>query len=186
MKPIAFWQRSVALGIVACAMLGLSACATRQPEKPVTGDTGLMNAAPPAPSRGADVAAASPSSAGSATDAAARSGRSAPSDMSVYFEFDSSALSDRDRNVVQRHAQYLGSQRRPVRLEGNADERGSREYNIALGQRRADAVRQLLTLQGTSPDTVEAVSYGEERPRCTDDTEQCWSTNRRVDFVYSR
>jgi peptidoglycan-associated lipoprotein len=176
--------RTVALALVAAATL--AACATRQPDKTATGDAAAAASATP-PARAADVAAAAPSPPARSTDAdAARARATLPGEASVYFEFDSSALDDRARSIVQQHARYVGSERRPIRLEGNADERGSREYNIALGQRRAEAVRRALTLQGTNPSSVEAISYGEERPRCTDDTEPCWSQNRRVDFVYSR
>jgi outer membrane protein OmpA-like peptidoglycan-associated protein len=70
-----------------------------------------------------------------------------------------------------------------VRLEGNADDRGSREYNLALGQRRAEAVRQAMVLSGVRADALEAISYGEERPRCTDQVEDCRATNRRVDIL---
>ncbi|HZM44745.1 MAG TPA: OmpA family protein, partial [Burkholderiales bacterium] len=67
---------------------------------------------------------------------------------------------------------------------GNADDRGSREYNLALGQRRADAVRQMMQLLGAKPDQVETVSFGEEKPRCNEAAESCWSQNRRGDIVY--
>jgi peptidoglycan-associated lipoprotein len=70
-----------------------------------------------------------------------------------------------------------------VRLEGNADDRGSREYNLALGQRRAEAVKQAMVLSGVRSDALEAISYGEERPRCTDQAEECRATNRRVDIL---
>jgi peptidoglycan-associated lipoprotein len=109
-----------------------------------------------------------------------------PGERSVYFEFDSSTLSEPGRQLVQQHGDYLSADRQPLRVEGNADERGSREYNIALGQRRAEAVRQMLVLRGVNGDSVEAVSNGEERPRCGEHTEACFAQNRRADFVYSR
>ena len=83
------------------------------------------------------------------------------------------------------HARYL--QQNPstrIRVEGNADERGSREYNIALGQRRSEAVKQMMQLLGVRPNQVEPVSFGEEKPRCTEAAESCWSQNRRGDIVY--
>jgi peptidoglycan-associated lipoprotein len=66
-----------------------------------------------------------------------------------------------------------------MRVEGNADDRGSREYNLALGQRRADAVKQMMQILGVKPDQVETVSFGEEKPRCSEAAESCWSQNRR-------
>jgi peptidoglycan-associated lipoprotein len=86
---------------------------------------------------------------------------------------------------VTAHARYL--QQNPaakMRVEGNADDRGSREYNLALGQRRADAVKQMLQLSGAQAAQVESVSFGEEKPRCTEAAESCWSQNRRGDIVY--
>jgi peptidoglycan-associated lipoprotein len=109
-----------------------------------------------------------------------------PGASSVYFDFDSTSLSGDARSVVQQHGDYLATHRQPIRLEGNADERGSREYNLALGQQRAEAVRKALTLRGLPADGVEAISYGEERPRCQEATEACFASNRRVDFIYPR
>jgi peptidoglycan-associated lipoprotein len=170
---------------VACATLALAACATQQPAPDAASAT-----PPPAPTaaRGADAAPA-PSSSAAGRDAASSSTSAtaaAPRDTSVFFEFDSSMLTSEGRAIAQQHAEWLAGHRQGVRLEGNADERGSREYNIALGQRRAEAVRQVLALRGLPADSVEAVSYGEERPRCTEDTEACFAANRRVDFVYRR
>ena len=107
------------------------------------------------------------------------------SKRSVFFDYDSNLIKDEFKPVVTAHARYL--QQNPpakMRVEGNADERGSREYNLALGQRRADAVKQMLQLLGARADQVESVSFGEEKPRCTDATEACWSQNRRGDIVY--
>ena len=173
------------LTLVAACALALSACATRQPEAtpPDSSAAPVPEAASPRPDTGSAPPAPAPSASAAAT---ASSRRTAPGDMSVFFEFDSSALSDRGRDIVTRHGDYLAAERRPIRIEGNADERGSREYNIALGQRRAETVRQMLLLRGVGGDRVEAVSYGEERPRCTTQSEDCFAENRRADFVYQR
>ena len=107
------------------------------------------------------------------------------SKRSVFFDYDSNLIKDEFKPVVTAHARYL--QQNPaakMRVEGNADERGSREYNLALGQRRADAVKQMMQLLGARADQVESVSFGEEKPRCTEATESCWSQNRRGDIVY--
>lgn len=104
---------------------------------------------------------------------------------SVYYPFDVSAVQEADKPVVLAHAKYLGEHPdRKVRVEGNADERGSNEYNLALGQRRADSVKKMLVLGGAKADQIETVSYGEEKPRCTDHNEACWSQNRRSDIKY--
>ena len=104
---------------------------------------------------------------------------------SVFFDYDSDLIKDEFKPVVSAHARYL--QQYPaakMRIEGNADDRGSREYNLALGQRRADAVRQMMQLLGTKPGQVETVSFGEEKPRCATPDENCWSQNRRGDIAY--
>jgi peptidoglycan-associated lipoprotein len=104
---------------------------------------------------------------------------------SVYYPFDVSAVQEADKPVVQAHAKYLSEHPdRKVRVEGNADERGSNEYNLALGQRRADSVKKMLVLGGAKAGQIETVSYGEEKPRCTDHNEACWSQNRRSDIKY--
>ena len=104
---------------------------------------------------------------------------------SVYFDFDSNLVKDEFRPLVTAHARYL--QQNPgtkMRIEGNADERGSREYNIALGQRRSEAVKQMMQLLGARPDQIESVSFGEEKPRATGHDEASWAENRRADIVY--
>ena len=89
--------------------------------------------------------------------------------------------------VVQANARYAGEQRvSKITIEGNTDERGSREYNLALGQRRADAVKQRMTLLGVPAQQIETVSFGEEKPRAQADNEQAYAENRRADIVYGR
>lgn len=110
----------------------------------------------------------------------------APGENSVYFPFDVDSVQAADRATVQAHGKYLSQHRgMKVRLEGNADERGSSEYNLGLGQRRANNVKKLLVLSGAKESQITTVSYGEEKPRCSAHEESCWSQNRRVDFVYS-
>lgn len=101
-----------------------------------------------------------------------------------YFEFDSAVLLPEARAALIAHSEYLRSATRSVRLEGHADERGTREYNMALGERRANAVRDFLVLQGVSSSRIETVSYGEERPAVTGSGESSWSKNRRVELSY--
>jgi peptidoglycan-associated lipoprotein len=107
------------------------------------------------------------------------------SKKSVFFDFDSFTVKSEYQPVVEAHGKYLGSTRnRRVVVEGNTDERGSREYNLALGQRRADAVKQRLMLLGATDTQVESVSFGEERPRSQGSNEEAWAQNRRADIVY--
>lgn len=103
----------------------------------------------------------------------------------VYFEYDSAEVAAEDRETVAAHAKLLAANPGVmVTLEGHADERGSREYNIGLGDRRAHAVRKLLELQGASANQVRSVSYGEERPATEGHEELAWRLNRRVELVY--
>lgn len=101
-----------------------------------------------------------------------------------YFEFDSAVLKPEARAALIAHAEYIRNNAASVRLEGHADERGSREYNMALGERRANSVRDFLVLQGVSSSAIETVSYGEERPAQTGSSEFAWSKNRRVELKY--
>ena len=104
----------------------------------------------------------------------------------VYFDFDQDALRPEFQAVVACHAKYL--QDRPssrMSLEGNADERGSREYNQGLGERRGNAVSSAVQANGGAGGQITVVSYGEERPTCTESTEECWAKNRRVEIVYT-
>jgi len=104
---------------------------------------------------------------------------------SVYFPFDVDAIQDADKATVQAHGAYLASHPdRKVRVEGNADERGSSEYNLALGQRRANNTKKALLLAGAKPAQVETVSYGEERPQAVGHDEAAWAQNRRADITY--
>jgi len=103
----------------------------------------------------------------------------------IYFEYDSAKLSSESIAILEVHGNFLASNGEvSVRLEGHTDERGSREYNIALGDRRAQSVRRVLLFQGASSDQVETVSYGEEEPAVSGHDEAAWSKNRRVELIY--
>jgi len=107
------------------------------------------------------------------------------SKRSVYFEFDEYVVNDKYKSMVLSHARYLRENSNlNIRVQGNADERGSREYNLALGQRRADSVKRVMTLSGTPDSQIESVSYGEEKPRAVGHNEASWTENRRVDIRY--
>jgi len=104
---------------------------------------------------------------------------------STYYPFDVSVVQEADKPAVQAHAKYLSEHpNRTVRLEGNCDERGSNEYNLGLGNRRANGVKQMLLLGGARESQIQTVSYGEEKPRCSDHNEACWKQNRRTDIKY--
>ena len=104
----------------------------------------------------------------------------------IYFEFDSAKLSSESIQILETHGSFIaGNGTVSVRLEGHADERGSREYNIALGDRRAQSVRRVLLFQGASSDQLDTVSYGEEQPAVLGHTEEAWSKNRRVELIYT-
>ena len=107
------------------------------------------------------------------------------SKRSVYFELDSNIVKEEFKPLVAAHARYLQQNRgQKMTVQGNADERGSREYNLALGQRRADAVKQMMQLLGAQSEQIETVSFGEEKPKSTGHDEASWSENRRADLAY--
>ncbi len=108
------------------------------------------------------------------------------SKRSVFYDYDKYDVKDEYRPMLQAHGKYLAEHSGTKMLvQGNCDERGSREYNIALGQQRADGVKRMLVLMGATESQVESVSLGEEKPRCTDHAEGCWSQNRRSDVLYN-
>ncbi len=106
-------------------------------------------------------------------------------DKSIYFDYDSYAVKDQYHGTVESNGRYLQSHRnRRVIVQGNTDERGGSEYNLALGQKRAEAVRKQLTLVGVPESQIEAVSLGKEKPKATGHDDSAWAENRRADFVY--
>ncbi|MDH5786386.1 MAG: peptidoglycan-associated lipoprotein Pal [Chromatiales bacterium] len=103
-----------------------------------------------------------------------------------YFEFNSAELSAEDRDALATHARFLNSRRDvALILEGHADERGSREYNLALGERRAKVIERVLSLQGVTIDQIQVISFGEERPDAHGHDEESWRLNRRVKLLYT-
>jgi peptidoglycan-associated lipoprotein len=118
--------------------------------------------------------------------AALKDPRSPLSKRSVYFELDSYVVKEEFQSLLASHAKFLAANpKMKMMIQGNADERGSREYNLALGQKRADAVRKALQLLGVRDEQTESVSVGEEKPTCSEQTEACWGQNRRGDMLYS-
>jgi peptidoglycan-associated lipoprotein len=170
-------MKKIILSIVLVNLL--AACASEKPKEAVSEPAPAPAAAAPA------TAAAEPAQTTTAADAAAAAAAAIPEVRSAYFPFDVDTVQDSDRAAIQANGAYLGKNKNiKVRVEGNADERGSTEYNLALGQRRANNVKKLLVLSGAQASQIETVSYGEEKPRCVEHNESCWSQNRRADIVY--
>ncbi|MBT8047554.1 MAG: peptidoglycan-associated lipoprotein Pal [Xanthomonadales bacterium] len=104
----------------------------------------------------------------------------------IYFDFDKSSVRSEYRGIVSAHAAYAAAHSSArITLEGHADERGTREYNLGLGERRGNSVSGLMSAQGGRGSQLTVVSYGEERPTCRVSDEECWSMNRRVEIVYT-
>jgi peptidoglycan-associated lipoprotein len=177
----------------------LAACASEKPKEAVApAKAAPVAAAPATPSAAAPAAAApeaapvaaAPEVAEPATGAGAEvdplnDPNSILSKRSTHYPFDVSVVQEEDKPLVIAHATYLSEHpERNVRLEGNCDERGSNEYNLALGQRRADGVKKMLILGGVKTSQIKTVSYGEERPKATGHNEAAWKQNRRTDIVY--
>ncbi len=133
---------------------------------------------------------------GGASNAGAGAGRSGASALKdpnnilsqreIFFEYDSFVVPEKYKRLIEAQANYLTANRNAkVTLHGHADERGSREYNIALGQKRSDAVKQMMTLLGVQEIQIETVSFGEEKPKNLGHDEASWAENRRVDIVHA-
>jgi len=164
---------------VLCALL--AACASTSEQSPA----GVEDRKPGAEARG--VEAGGPSGVG-LTDAqrAALTDPSSPlSKRSIFYDFDKYDVKAEYRPLVEAHGKFLRENPgMKVLIQGNTDERGSREYNIALGQRRSDGVKRMLLLLGAREDQVESVSLGEEKPRAAGSSEDAWTQNRRSDILY--
>ncbi|HJS76682.1 MAG TPA: peptidoglycan-associated lipoprotein Pal [Burkholderiales bacterium] len=174
---------SFAVLAVAAALYG---CATTESQ-----DSSTSAGTPSSGKPSASTSTGSPSGGQVGSRSATTSGPGAASGMqgpdmkrSVYYEFDKYDVKPEYRALVESHARWLkANPQAKLVIEGNADERGSREYNVALGQRRAESVTKMLTLLGAKPDQIEAVSWGEEKPRSGGHDESSWSENRRADFA---
>ena len=173
-------RHRVMVVLLVAAACALSACASKQPKPAEAGGAGM--AVPGAEGAGAANANAG---AGGGDDEAAGPQAGLLAKRTVYFDFDSSEIKGEGTDIVAAHAKYLAANPGTrVRLEGHTDERGSREYNIGLGERRAQAVRRALLLQGAADAQISTVSYGEERPAVPGHDETAWAKNRRVEIVY--
>lgn len=172
--------------------LGLTACGTTSQKPAAVEDRSAVATAPGKPIRGPETSGVDPNTvSGSAINKdMSRDPRKDPanalSKRSIFFDYDSFEVKDTYRPVLEAHAAYLMSKRdAKAIIQGNTDDRGSREYNLALGQKRAEAVRKALAVMGVADGQLEAVSFGEEKPRTEGDTEAAYADNRRADIVYS-
>lgn len=166
----------VVLAFACGTMLMMSSCAKKQIG---TGEAAPAVAAPSAPAP----AAAAPSTKGvdMAQDVRAFEAEG------IYFDFDKSEIKPEAKAVLEKKASWLrANSSYKVKIEGNCDERGTNEYNLALGDRRAKAAQKYLNALGISMDRMSTISYGEEKPICTEHNEKCWSKNRRDDFKLSK
>ena len=166
----------VVLAFACGTILMMSSCAKKQ--------VGTGEAAPAAkPGAAPAPAAAAPSTAGvdMAQDARAFEAEG------IYFDFDKSEIKAEAKAILEKKAAWLrANPSYKVKIEGNCDERGTNEYNLALGDRRAKAAQKYLNALGISMDRMSTISYGEEKPACTEKSEKCWSKNRRDDFKLSK
>jgi peptidoglycan-associated lipoprotein len=179
-------QKNVLVWVAAvCSALLFVGCSSHKP-KPTTASTGSSVPADQSQTNGADTSGAYGSAVANGSGAGVEGPQSGQlKNRVIYFDFDNSEIKPEYTTVIAAHAKYLASNASiRVRLEGNTDERGSREYNIGLGERRAQAVRRALMLQGVAESQITTVSYGEERPAVTGHSEEAWSKNRRAEIVY--
>lgn len=169
--------------------VALAGCSTPAPPAPTTGAVVTGSSAGPV----STTALGTPRGVGSSTTATSAlpwhlDPKSPISiERSVYFDFDVFSIGPKYTGLIERHGKYLLSQPAlSIRIEGNADERGSAEYNLALGQKRAEAVVRALRIYGVKDNQVEAVSWGEEHPQAIGHDEAAWDQNRRADLIYPK
>ena len=174
-------KQIVSIALLMAGVVLLSGCPKKHNViEPPTAGTQVPGSSSTTPGEG-------PSTSGRAldSDAAAQGGMGAAAKRIIYFDFDKSEIKPEFADVIAAHARNLTSHPNlHIKLEGNTDERGTREYNIGLGERRAQAVRRALMLQGVSQSQLTTVSFGAERPAVEGDDEAAWAQNRRVELVY--
>lgn len=174
------------IAVLAGALL-LAGCPKKPTTAPDAGAGSEVTQQTDATTRGAGDAGVGEARALPGADAGLEAATAEAASRTVYFDYDSSDIRPEFSSVIATNARRLaGGAALRVRLEGHTDERGSREYNIALGERRAQAVRRALMLQGAGDPQLMTVSYGEERPAADGSDEAAWALNRRVEIVYQR
>lgn len=174
-------MRVVQLALIVMSAVVLSGCPKKPQTLPDSGPAPAQTGANTSGSTGADVSGSGLSADQAAIQALQRTG------TIIYFDYDKADIKPEFLAIVTAHAQYLNANpQRKLRLEGHSDERGSREYNIGLGERRAQSVRRALLLQGVNETQLTTVSYGEERPAVQGSDEAAYAKNRRVELVPTR
>ena len=184
-------MRAVSYSMIACSLLLVGACATTSDEQkpgaqaPVEGTKPGAGAKPQAvPSKPVARVDATAKPGGSPF-AALKDPNSILSKRSVFFDYDQFDIKSEYRSLIEAHARFLrDNPSAKMLIQGNADDRGSREYNVGLGQRRSDSVKKMLLLLGAKEAQIESVSLGEEKPACAEHNEDCWAKNRRGDMLY--
>ncbi|MBC7857605.1 MAG: peptidoglycan-associated lipoprotein Pal [Burkholderiaceae bacterium] len=171
-------HKSLAFIVSAAALLSACSSPVKLNDTPVVDATGANSTVPAADPRAVN-----------GVDASSMDALNDPKGVlakrSVYFDFDSYAVREGDKAVVSNHSGYLNKNKaRKVLIQGNTDERGGAEYNLALGQKRAEAVRKSMSALGVPEAQMEAVSLGKEKPKATGSNEAAWAENRRTDIVY--
>lgn len=165
---------AIAASVIGLSIAVLAGCATNATNEPVA-ET----------SAGATSESASSTSSATPDRSVSTATETQETDRVVRFAFNSSALDEENTRIVEEHARYLlANPNAKIRIEGHADERGTREYNLALGERRAQAVAKILRVLGVGSDRIETRSYGEEKPVAMLHDESAWAQNRRGEFVY--
>jgi peptidoglycan-associated lipoprotein len=179
------WSILIASFLAACATTPTDTQTPASVEDRPPGSSQPAPSAQPAPARpvtGVDLTGSRP---GATSMDPLKDPASLLSQRSVYYDFDKYDVKDEFRPMIEAHGAYLREHAgTKMLIQGNTDERGSREYNIALGQRRAEGVKRMLKLLGVAEDQLEAVSLGEEKPKETGHTEEAWQRNRRTDMLY--
>jgi peptidoglycan-associated lipoprotein len=177
-------MNQILIGVLAA--LALAACSTTPKQE---GGAPVDERNPSATTPGAATSGAAAGSVAGTQGAGQTNPLKDPSSIlskrSVYFDFDAYAIKDDYKSLLEAHARYLQANRNArMTVEGNTDERGSREYNIALGQRRADAAKRMMLLSGATEAQIDTVSFGKEKPRNAGHDESAWAENRRDDLAY--
>ncbi len=178
-------MRAILYPITAVAILALGACATEEQKPAPTTEATKPAASTPVQTKPVATVDATKKPAASPF-AALKDPNSPLSKRSIYYDYDKFDVKDEYRSLIETHAKFLrDNPSAKMLIQGNTDERGSREYNVGLGQRRSDGVKKMLVLLGAREDQVESVSLGEEKPQDAGHNEDAYSKNRRSDMLYS-
>jgi len=172
---------------LAAASLLAAACASNTPPADDTSAAPASASGTPAARTGSAATKNQPGQRAASQAGAQPNVKGTPAQRSVYYDLDRYDIKPEYRPAIEAHARYLRENADArVTIEGNGDERGSREYNLALGQKRAEAVQKMMRLSGAADGQIEAVSFGEEKPKALGHDEASWAENRRSDVVYQR